>query len=267
MKAVLGRDGQNLPRFVQDASFVSRSAPKKFDPSEADDGASFAGTFMPDEVTRDTAKRMHYAAYRLKRSRSREEAVAWRRTYIDLRDRIVVGNSKLAYRAVRRRMAMSNHADDLIGDCHIVLIHAVAAYNPWLGIRFSTYAFTCLLRALARLAQRATNDWFSRSASLDALPNGEPAQRGEVENHAASAFQIDEFLRDDHPLLSQREKMILTLRFRMAEGIDCPTLENVGRELGLSKDACVRFRPWRLASCVAYCSRRKSLIDEMPAVL
>lgn len=66
MKAVLGRDGQNLPRFVQDASFVSRSAPKKFDPSEADDGASFAGTFMPDEVTRDTAKRMHYAAYRLK---------------------------------------------------------------------------------------------------------------------------------------------------------------------------------------------------------
>ena len=115
------------------------------------------------------------------------EALKWQEAYVRLRDEIVLGNRKLVYQAVRRRMAMSNKADDLIGDCHIVLIQAVAAYNPWLGIRFSTYAYTCLVRALARLAQRMANDWLSRSASLDVLPDGEPRQKFDADSRSRPA--------------------------------------------------------------------------------
>ncbi|MCE9530137.1 MAG: sigma-70 family RNA polymerase sigma factor [Planctomycetes bacterium] len=224
------------PRFVHHESFEQANASRLYGPLDAIDPTPFFDSFMPDDVTRDTAKRMHYAAFRLSKAKGDAAQERWRQTYFELRDRIVVGNRKLAYRAVRRRMALSNKADDLIGDCHIVLIQAVAAYNPWMGIRFSTYAFTCLIRALARLAQRASNDWFSRSMSIDSLPDGEPGQGCVVEPAASSQFRLDDFLREDHPLLSAREKIILSRRFNLKEEMACPTLENVGRELGLSKE-------------------------------
>ena len=133
-------------------------------------------------------------------------------------------------------MAMSNRADDLIGDCQIVLIQAVAAYNPWLGIRFSTYAYTCLVRALSRLSQRLANDWLSRSASLDLSPDGEPSQKREVEHISSRMWSLDDYLRAEHPLLSVREKTILSLRYGVSEGSNIRTLAQVGQTLGLSKE-------------------------------
>ncbi|MEZ6142400.1 MAG: hypothetical protein R3B84_17715 [Zavarzinella sp.] len=134
---------------------------------------------------------------------------------------------------VRRRMAMSNRADDLIGNCQIVLIQAVAAYNPRIGIRFSTYDYTCLVRALARLAQKLSNDWLSKSASLDVMPEGEPRQSKEPGASSSIAVPIDDFLQADHPLLNQREKKILSLRYCNPEGGEVITLEKVGKQLTL----------------------------------
>ena len=161
-----------------------------------------------------------------------------RGTINDLRDLIVLGNRKLIYRAVRRRMSMPNRAEDLIGDCHIVFIQAVAAFNPWLGIRFSTYAYTCLVRALSRLSQRMNTDWLTRSTSLDALPDGEPRSRLSNTSDSGGALQIpiEDFLRQDHPLLSDREKQILSHRFTMQDSTVLRTLEQVGKALGLSKE-------------------------------
>jgi RNA polymerase sigma factor (sigma-70 family) len=198
--------------------------------------ADFADRYMPDEVTRDYARRMHYAAYRWKRAKGVAQAVKWKDAYVHLRDEIVMGNRKLVYQAVRRRMAMSNRADDLIGDCQIVLIQAVAAYNPWLGIRFSTYAYTCLVRALSRMSQRLANDWLSRSTSLDVLPEGEPCKKKDPDLVSSRIWGLDDYLRADHPLLSLREKRILTLRYGVSEGSNIRTLAQVGETLGLSKE-------------------------------
>lgn len=229
------RDTRRL-KFVHDASFEQRNSSRMYDPEDAAQAEKYEESYMPDEVTRDIAKRMHYAAYRENKACKANDRIVWRNVYFDLRDRIVLGNRKLVYRAVRRQMSVSNRADDLIGDCHIVMIQAVAAFNPWLGIRFSTYAFTCLVRALSRLNQRAAHDWFARSASINSFPDGEPGEFFESEPASSSLYSIDEFLRDDHPLLSSREKTILSLRFCFEEKLSCPTLENVGRALGLSKE-------------------------------
>ena len=229
----------SLPGYVHHESFQDRKARTEFDPADLiDNPIDYSDRYMPDEVTRDHAKRMHYAAYRMHVARTAAETAKWKRAYIGLRDRIVLGNRKLIYRAVRRRMALPNRADDFIGDCHIVLIQAVAAFNPWMGIRFSTYAYTCLIRALSRLSQRMNSDWLTRSMSLDALPDGEP--RGRITNPsdtgAALQIPIEEFLRQDHPLLSDREKQILSHRFTLHESPATKTLEQVGKALGLSKE-------------------------------
>jgi RNA polymerase sigma factor (sigma-70 family) len=224
------------PHSLFHESFEDPDARHRYDPAGAPDVAGFADRYMPDEVTRDYARRMHYSAYRWKRAKGVVESAKWRNAYVRLRDEIVLGNRKLVYQAVRRRMAMSNKSDDLIGDCHIVLIQAVAAYNPWLGIRFSTYAYTCLVRALARMSQRMANDWLARSAPLELLPEGEPKQKFDPELTSSGLWGIDEYLRADHPLLSYREKVIIARRYGVREGANILTLAEVGQELGLSKE-------------------------------
>jgi RNA polymerase primary sigma factor/RNA polymerase sigma factor len=126
----------------------------------------------------------------------------------------------------------------MIGDSHIVLIQAVAAFNPWLNIRFSTYAYTCLVRALARKARRSAADRLAHALSFDAFPDGEPRDPREawIPPPGSGSVRIEDFLRADHPLLSPREKTVIARRFSLAEGGDRPTLEAVGEAVGLSKE-------------------------------
>lgn len=242
-----------IPYFVSHDSFELPGAKDSYGPVRIDDGA-FREAYMPDEVTRDFARRMHYAAWRLSRVGDFRTRGRWKREYLSFRDRIVLGNRKLIYRAVRRWMPGSHWADDMIGDCQVVLIQAVAAYNPWIGVRFSTYAFTCLMRALSRLSQRHATDRLSKSLPLDALPDGEPRDLSSG-GALASLQHIGEFLQEDHDLLSSREKQVLVRRFSLDEHTRAGTLEQVGRELGLSKERV------RQAQASALVKLRKALLE------
>jgi RNA polymerase primary sigma factor/RNA polymerase sigma factor len=224
-----------LPRYVRHESFDDPKSLRVYGPDPVDDAEAFEAAYMPDEVTRDFARRMHYAAHRAHKARTHADARRWLDRYYRLRDGVVTGNRKLVYQAVRRRMTFTNRADDAIGECHIVLIQAVAAYNPWMGVRFSTYAYTCLVRALSRLSQKFAADWLARSLPLDVLPDGGPGTPREEPTPPGLA-RVDDFLRADHPLLSPREKTVITRRFCMAEAATVPTLEKVGRTMGLSKE-------------------------------
>ena len=227
-----------LPSYVHHPDFEKSNAYREFDATDLlAHPVDYSDHYMPDDVTKNHTARMHYCAYRMHHARTAADLHRWQGIYFQLRDQIVLGNRKLIYRAVRRRMATSNRTDDLIGDCHIVLIQAVAVFNPWLGIRFSTYAYTCLIRALSRLSQRQATDWLTRSVSLEALPDGEPGGTDSpTSSESSGQVTLDEFLRDDHPLLSPREKVILMRRFNLGDGKDDETLEMVGKAIGLSKE-------------------------------
>jgi RNA polymerase sigma factor (sigma-70 family) len=246
------------PNYVRHESFARPDAEGRFGPAGADVG-EYLASYMPDEVTRDVAKRMHYAAYRAHREENARRSRQWQDTYFTLRDRVVLGNRKLVYRAVRRWMPPSAFAEDMAGDCQVVLIQAVAAYNPWIGIRFSTYAFTCLMRALSRLSQRHAADRLHRSLPLEALAEGEPSDPLGEETHGPGLDHIDEYLREGNDLLSLREKRVLVRRFRLDEQARAGTLEQVGRELGLSKERV------RQVQVNALGKLRKVLLEETPA--
>lgn len=245
----------DVPYFVVHESFEQTGAVDLFGPTR-DDDEKFRATYMPDDVTRDLARRMHYAAWRLSRVADSRRRAHWKAQYLSFRDRIVLGNRKLIYRAVRRWMPAAAWVDDMTGDCQIVLIQAVAAYNPWLGIRFSTYAFTCLMRALSRLSQRHTADRLSKSLPLEALPDGEPRDLGSAEQSSTHLPYVEEFLRESHELLSSREKEVLARRFSLDVQKKSGTLEQVGRELGLSKERV------RQVQASALDKLRKALLEE-----
>lgn len=245
-----------VPPHVEHPSFEEPDAAAVFGgaPEEAGEG-----NYMPDEVTRACARRMHYAAYRMAREENAGRRRHWHERYLACRDQVVLGNHKLVYRAVRRWTPTAAWADDMIGDCQIVLIHAVAAYNPWLGVRFSTYAFTCLMRALSRLSQRYAADRLARSLPLEALPDGEPRDLSTEDLPGTPLPSLDVFLREDHDLLSYREKRVLVRRFRLDDQDGPGTLEQVGRELGLSKERV------RQVQATALGKLRKALLEGLPA--
>lgn len=229
------RSAGDRPYRVDHPTFTDRDAEKQYGPGAAPSD-ELGSSYMRDEITRDYARRMHYAAWRAAQARDENHRGHWRGVYLAFRDRIVIGNRKLIYRAVRRWMPPSAYAEDMVGDCQIVLIQAVAAYNPWLGIRFSTYAFTCLMRALSRLSQRQSSDRLARSLPLEALPDGEPRDLSSEDLPTGRMARLDVYLREDNDLLSTREKRVLVRRFSLDEQARAGTLEQVGRELGLSKE-------------------------------
>jgi RNA polymerase sigma factor (sigma-70 family) len=247
-----------LPYHVSHPSFEQSDASTLYGPDTLP--IEEAGlSYLPDDLTRDFAKRMHYAAWMAAHARTESQKSNWQRVYRDFRDRIVVGNRKLIFRAVRRWSPPSTMADDMIGDCQIVLIQAVAAFNPWMGIRFSTYAFTCLMRALSRLSQRQASDRLARSMPLESLPDGEPRDISTEDLPTSRMARIDEYLSEHSDLLSTREKRVLMRRFSLDDQARAGTLEQVGRELGLSKERV------RQVQASALGKLRAVLLDAGPA--
>jgi RNA polymerase sigma factor (sigma-70 family) len=226
----------SMPAFVFHPSFAEPGADETYgqDPVRTEWEVA---SFMTDEVTRECTKRMHYAGWRASNAASSREAIRWRQCYYACRDRIVLGNRKLTFRAVQKWHAMARFADDMVGEGQVVLIRAVAAFNPWMGIRFSTYAFTCLMRAYTRLYRRHTTDRMFRAAPLESLPHGEPVYVQDDESSAVGLAGLDKFLREEDPLLTSREKLVLCRRFHLnSDAMASETLEEVGRDLGLSKE-------------------------------
>jgi RNA polymerase sigma factor (sigma-70 family) len=199
------------------------------------EGWEMASRHMPDEVTRDCARRMHYAAHRTEQAGTASQRDRWERRYLALRDCIILGNRKLIFRAVQKWKVANYQAEDLIGECDLVLIRVVATYNPWLGIRFSTFAFTCLMRALSRLWAKTRAEQNSQSLFREHLAvsdvfdceDAPPANQWEL---------LEGYLRDEHTLLSDREKIVLKRRYGIDGQRVKSTLEALGRDLSLSKE-------------------------------
>lgn len=227
-----GSSGQQAVRLIHHESFLLADAERIYGPgSDVADAENRAG-YMPDELTRDCCRRMHYAAFRMHGATNSRVRSRWKRRYFALRDRVVLGNHKLIFRAVSKRNS-EHHTDDLIGECYLVLIRAVAAYNPWFGVRFSTYAFTCLLRALSRLGRRLqTLDALHRSLSAEMTSSIE--DRSIPEPDETDWTRIHSYLRRESSLLTPREKTVLKRRYAARNAI--PTLSELGEEMGISKE-------------------------------
>ena len=230
------RPAADLPRFIHSPAFDEPGAAAVFDPHEClDSPPEYSLGHMPDAITRDFSARMHYAAYRMQTARPRD-LPAWERAYRGLRDRIILGNQKLVYKAVRSRKAWQLRADDLSGDGFVVMIAATERYNPWMGIRFSTYAYTCLIRALVRQSRKQIT--FERRCQVQAeLPEeARPPKAVKPAKPSPAIDPLERLLGADHPLLTEREKQILQLRFGLGGTDGQMKLESIGSRLGLSKE-------------------------------
>ncbi len=232
------REESVAARFVDHPSFHEKSGSVLYGilaDTSADESST--ASHLPDEVTRELAKRMHYAAFRWSNASDAAKARTWRRRHLDLRDKIILRNRKLIFRAVQSRVRDPQLAEDCAAECHLVMIRAVTCYNPWLGIRFSTYAFTCVLRELTRLVQKQTKDRLRQAVPFDdgLFDEASEPEKNEAESDASDA-NVRKFFACEHRLLSGREKYVLSHRFGLASDGTTVKLKDIGSELNISKE-------------------------------
>jgi DNA-directed RNA polymerase sigma subunit (sigma70/sigma32) len=94
---------------------------------------------------------------------------------------------------------------------------------------------------------------------LESLPYGEPSCRNSEETSDSRLARLGEFFREDAPLLTPREKFVISRRYHLND-VDhgTETLEQVGRDRSLSKERV------RQVQNVALLKLREALTSALP---
>lgn len=192
-------------------------------------------------------KQLHYCAYRLRRLYqamhrqtrriSKREYNKWASRYHQIRTRLTEGNLGLVYDLIGRSRFDSLEREEMISEGMMALLRAVDTFDPWRGFRFSTYACNAILRAFARAALQDSKRRSKIAGPWD--PEFEESDAPEMRRAGQSALyseRLQRILRLESADLTDVEKAVLARRFPMKPTRSRQTLEDVGRQMRVSKE-------------------------------
>lgn len=232
--------------------------------SEWDISGPGEGRLAADEETFHF-KRLHFCAFHLsrlyKRAAKRPRSVLaqreygkWMHRYNRIRDRLINANLGLVYDLIGRSRFGTLDRDEMCSEGMMALLRAVDTFDPWRGYRFSTYACNAILRAFSRAALRDSKRRQLMAVSFDpTFEKSDNVERRRDDDRGLYKERLQRILDSNDAELTQVEKMVLSRRF--PEDGDQPreTLDDIGRDMNVSKE---RVRQIQLS---ALCKLRKSL--------
>jgi RNA polymerase sigma factor (sigma-70 family) len=213
-------------------------------------------------------KQLHYCGYRLSKLYQATDhdgpAASVKRRYSDwvqrynlIRTRLVEANLGLVYGLIGRSRFDNLDHDEMISEGLMALLRAVAAFDPWRGFCFSTYACNTILRALARASMQDSRRRGRITGSYDEeFQKSDMPERGRQDQRALFAERLRRILRMDNADLTDVEKMVLARRFPLEEGRTRQTLEEIGKMMRVSRE---RIRQIQHA---AICKLHRALIRD-----
>lgn len=155
-----------------------------------------------------------------------------------IRNRIIQANLRLVVSIAKRHTfgRPSLNLFELVSDGNLSLMRAVDKFDFGRGFRFSTYATWAITRGFARSVpeELALADRFQTGCDemLASAGGAEPDADGGEENAAAAKAAVTRTLR----LLDERERVIVERHFGLGGAAGGQTLDEIGRELGISKE-------------------------------
>jgi RNA polymerase sigma factor (sigma-70 family) len=152
--------------------------------------------------------------------------------YFRIRAEICERNYKLVFYKLKSFESKFDIADDVCSGLHLALLRAVESYNPWLGIRFSTYAMNVMFKAVCGIAGRGNKRNIRQPTIIDRSKClwGEYPPPDEV----LSQTEVSLVVRKAVDSLPERYRQVVNLRYPM-DGARRLGLREVGRVIGTTR--------------------------------
>lgn len=188
-------------------------------------------------------KASHACGWFADRSRDRRGRLTitgrrWLTMHYRILDHIVNANLGLVYDMWRRSRTVRGEIDDMLSEGLWTLYQAATNFNPWKGVRFSTYACTAIIRGFHLVSKR---DNRRKRAMLDIYERQvhDPTTRIVLPLHTESTVTVG-FVRDlltaEDTGLTSVERFVLQRRIMSGGHGPAPTLESVGQLINVSKE-------------------------------
>jgi RNA polymerase primary sigma factor len=160
--------------------------------------------------------------------RLQEEALA-------VKNQIIRANLRLVVSIAKKRVGPANNFFELVSDGNMSLIRAVEKFDASRGFKFSTYASWAIVKNFTRSIPEEKNRRDRFVTGHDQIFEAAPDTRGAVYEQESGHRRSQEIVQGMLGRLNDRERRILISRFGIG-GADEQTLEQLGRELGVTKE-------------------------------
>ena len=232
---------QDCPRTRKDLSWLTKDLLPKMDappPKKPLTATEEVRLFRQLNFCRYKVSRL---TRRLKRGgRSRAELlrkmILLQKITLKVRNRIVEANLPLVISMAKRSR---NGADfsDLISEGNVALLRAVDKFDCARGFKFSTYACRAILKSFTRMSLKASRYRSRFPTEYDpALEKSDWTETRRAAHREGILGELQTVLKPDHNDLAPVEQQVLHARFGLGRRHGPMTLEQVGREIGVTKE-------------------------------
>jgi RNA polymerase primary sigma factor/RNA polymerase sigma factor len=155
---------------------------------------------------------------------------------VAVKKQILRANLRLVVSIAKRYVRPGNDLWELISDGNVSLIKAVDKFDFARGNKISTYASWAIMRNFARTipTEQRHRDRF-RTSQFETLGSSQEHRSDPQEQESSQrrrAAQVQKIL----SRLDEREQLIVISRFGLLPGHEPQTLEEIGAEMGVSKE-------------------------------
>ncbi len=192
-------------------------------------------------------RRMNYLKYRAAKLRESldpkqaassvlDEVERLQKQALAVKNQIIRANLRLVVSIAKRHVGSTNSFDELVSDGNMSLIRAVEKFDYARGNKFSTYATWAIMKNFARsipTEQHQRDRFVTGHEEMFAATADRRSNETEFEHDLA---QMRTSIAKILGRLEDRERAIIMARFGLDESGEPHTLEEVGEELGVTKE-------------------------------
>lgn len=152
-----------------------------------------------------------------------------------VKNQIIRSNLRLVVSIAKRHVGPSNNFFELVSDGNMSLIRAVEKFDYSRGNKFSTYASWAIMKNFARTIPEENYRRDRFVTGHEEMFEAAADNRSDEHEQEKAQKQQQEAVKGMLGRLDERERRIIISRFGIG-GVDEQTLEQLGRELGITKE-------------------------------
>jgi RNA polymerase primary sigma factor len=191
-------------------------------------------------------RKMNYLKYQAHQLRAAVEPAKCKAAELDkieqlqsealaVKNQIIRANLRLVVSIAKKRVGPTNNFFELVSDGNMSLIRAVEKFDASRGFKFSTYASWALMKNFSRSIPEENQRRDRFVTGHDQAFETAPDTRSDVYERESGQRRNHEIVQGMLGRLNDRERQVLISRYGIG-GADERTLEQLGRELGVTKE-------------------------------